>query len=295
MQYVVMAFFNEGKASQLQSSFGMLANRMRDEFLFARSTSPALKAQYGVAEGAEAIVAFLHGERTLYEGSSKTSDVEAFIRQNSLPLVGEYSEATAPIYAARKLPVAKLFINVDRKPKSQTMKYFSNRLRKLAALFEGKILVAYADRTGQKGQLEHLNLQDEEHGFIIDDIAASKQYKYDAEDYEEDEEDAAASGSGKKVAAPKKKGLDLEGFEQFMADFLEGDVSPYVRSQKAPKDNLKRPVKIATAQNFEEIVEDETKDVMIEFYGKHREHTTHASQAHRSHTSPPPSLPPSDA
>ena len=124
VQYAVVAFVNEGKVSQLQSSFSLIAARLRDEFAFGRTSSEALKQQYGVPAGSEAIVTFLRGEQSVYEGGSKTGDVEAFIREHSLPLVGEYSDATAAVYAARNLPVAKLFLNVDRKPGSKTMVSF---------------------------------------------------------------------------------------------------------------------------------------------------------------------------
>jgi len=163
-------------------------------------------------------------------------------------LVGEFSDATSTIYTNRKLPVAKLYITVDRKAGSKTMTYFTNRLRKIAKQFEGKILVAYADRTNQKAALEHLNMQDEENGFVIDD--GSKQYKFEGED-----------DDGK-----KKKGLDVEGWVRHIESFLDGEAQAYVKSQRAPKNNLKNPVKIATGNNFDDLVNQDDKDVMIEFY-----------------------------
>lgn len=193
-------------------------------------------------------MAVLHADKTVDDATSKTSEVESFIRANSIALVGEYSEATATIYANRKLPVAKLFLNVDRKPKSKTMLYYTNRLKKIAQKFAGKVLVAYADRTGQKGQLDHLNMQDEENGFVIDDLPNNKQYKYEADE-----------------DAPKVKGLDVEGWTRHIEDFLNGEAQAYVKSQRAPKNNLKQPVKMATGQNFDDLVNQPEKDVMIEF------------------------------
>jgi len=64
----------------------------------------------------------------------------------------------------------------------------------------------------------------------------------------------------------KKKGLDVEGWTKFIDEFLSGDADAYVKSQKAPKNNLKNPVKIATGMNFDELVNQDDKDVMIEFY-----------------------------
>ena len=256
--YVIVGFFNDDKTSQLQSSFSMIANRMRDEFVFARTTDAELKAKYAVPTNGEAIIAFLHGESTPYEGSSKTADVEKFIRDNSLPLVGEYSEATSQIYQNRKLPIAKLFIKVDRSPKSKTMTYFTNRLKKVAKQFAGKVLVAYADRVGQKGQLEHLNMQDEENGFVVEDPSDNKMYKYEPDDDEDDDHSATKK---KKV-----KGLDVDGWIRHIDEFLAGDATPYVKSQRPPKNNLKNPVKVATGSNFDDLINQDDKDVMLEFY-----------------------------
>lgn len=129
--------------------------------------------------------------------------------------------------------------------------------------------VTYADRTNQKVQLEHLNMQDEEHGFVVDNLAGQL-YRYDPE---EDEDDAPAAADAKKKAAKgKKKGLDVEGWGHFLEDYLAGDATPYTRSQRAPKNNAALPVKIATGQNFDELVNQPDKDVMIEFYGHHSPH-----------------------
>ncbi len=121
--YVILGLFNADKTSQLQSSFNINANKMRDEFVFGKTSSDELKKALGV-EG-EAIVAFLKGEKIAYTGGSKTSEVENFIRLNSVPLVGEYSEKTATIYTKRALPVATLFLKVDKKNGSKTMTYYT--------------------------------------------------------------------------------------------------------------------------------------------------------------------------
>jgi len=269
VQYAVVAFFVEGKPSQLQSSFSLLSNRLRDEFAFGRSTDAALAASQGVPAGKEALVAYLRGEKTVYDGSSKTADVEAWIRDHSLPLVGEFNDATAPLYHARQLPIAKLFLSVDKKGAgSKTMTYYTNRLKKIAERFAGQVLVAYADKENQKAAFESLNFDAEEvNTFAIEEPREGKWYKYDAEEYaaEEEEEEVPVKKNGKK-AAPAKKGLDVQGWTHLVEDYLAGDATPYVKSQRAPKNNLDLPVKIATGNNFDELINQDDKDVMIEFY-----------------------------
>jgi len=60
--------------------------------------------------------------------------------------------------------------------------------------------------------------------------------------------------------------LDVKAFEQLLQEYKDGKATEHVRASKVPKNNLSQPVKIASAKNFKELVEDDDKDVMIEFY-----------------------------
>jgi len=262
LKYAVVLFHSD-KPSQISSSFSLLSARLRDEYVFGKSSNAELKQKYGIT-GGDTLVAFRGDDQVVYDGkSSKTMDVENFIRAESLPLIGEYSEATSESYRSRQLPIAKLFINVDRAPHSKTMRYYTNRLKRVAEKFRNTVLITYADRKDQAQTVEHFNAQDEEHLFIIEDVAdGGKQYKYDPDDYSEGAQDKKGKCKNKK----KSTALDVAGWALFIDEFLAGEAREYVRSQKAPKDNLKRAVKIATGNNFQEVVEHREKDVMIEFY-----------------------------
>lgn len=85
--YSVVGFFSSSKVSQLQSSFNKIASEMRDDYTFGRVVDqPELAAAQGV-EGGEGLVVYLRGEKIVYTGSTRASQLEEFIRQNSLPLV----------------------------------------------------------------------------------------------------------------------------------------------------------------------------------------------------------------
>jgi len=59
--------------------------------------------------------------------------------------------------------------------------------------------------------------------------------------------------------------FSMDTFKTFIQDFLAGKVSPYLKSQPEPENN-DGPVKVVTASNFEKIVNDPERDVLIEFY-----------------------------
>jgi len=61
--------------------------------------------------------------------------------------------------------------------------------------------------------------------------------------------------------------FSMDTFEQFIKDVQAGNVDPYLKSEPLPEGNDEPgKVKIVVAKNFDEIVNDESKDVLIEFY-----------------------------
>ncbi|KAH9503197.1 Protein disulfide-isomerase A3 [Bulinus truncatus] len=59
--------------------------------------------------------------------------------------------------------------------------------------------------------------------------------------------------------------FSVESFEQFIRDVLDNKVEPYLKSEPEPASN-DEPVKVVVAKNFDQIVNDDSKDVLIEFY-----------------------------
>ena len=50
-----------------------------------------------------------------------------------------------------------------------------------------------------------------------------------------------------------------------MQDFVDGKVKPSIKSEPIPE-KREGPVTVIVAHNYEEIVMDEEKDVLVEFY-----------------------------
>lgn len=57
----------------------------------------------------------------------------------------------------------------------------------------------------------------------------------------------------------------IEAFETFLNDLQSGSLEPYQKSEAIPEDNS-GSVKVAVAKNFEEVVTNNDKDTLIEFY-----------------------------
>lgn len=59
--------------------------------------------------------------------------------------------------------------------------------------------------------------------------------------------------------------FSVEALELFVQDLLEGKLTPYLKSSPIPDSN-DEPVKVAVALNFEQVVLNNNKDTLIEFY-----------------------------
>lgn len=53
--------------------------------------------------------------------------------------------------------------------------------------------------------------------------------------------------------------------DKFVQDVIEGNLEPYLKSEPIPESN-DEPVKVAVGKNFDEVVTNNGKDTLIEFY-----------------------------
>jgi protein disulfide-isomerase A3 len=137
-----------------------------------------------------------------------------------------------------------VYYNVDyiRDPKGTN--YVRNRILRVAKkLADENVRVRFAISNAQEFRQELI-----QHG--IDD--AKKDVKYVL---------ARGSNDEKYRMTPE---FTYDALEEFARQFVQGQLEPYLKSQPIPEQT--GDVKIVVAKNFEEIVNDKTKDVLIEFY-----------------------------
>jgi len=170
--FAVVGFFDSDKkaqsASPLHSSFAIVANKLRENYMFAKVYDANIAKHYGV--DADTLVAFkqFDDKKAVYKGESKIKAVEDWIKANSLPLVGEITEQNSELYTKRELPIAKFFMSIDRKSNQKQADYFINRLKKAATEYQNKILVAYAQMSKNEQAVKDFNLEGKEWGLVIE-------------------------------------------------------------------------------------------------------------------------------
>ena len=79
------------------------------------------------------------------------------------------------------------------------------------------------------------------------------------------EEVAVAIWAGRRQRYAMKQDFTTENVQDFVSDYFATKLQPVIKSQAVPKKN-KGPVKIVVGSTFNKIVNDASKDVMIELY-----------------------------
>lgn len=59
--------------------------------------------------------------------------------------------------------------------------------------------------------------------------------------------------------------FSVDSFAEFLKQHKDGKLEPYLKSEPLPEDNS-APVKVAVGKNFDELVTNSEKDVLVEFY-----------------------------
>nr|XP_057915447.1 protein disulfide-isomerase A4 isoform X2 [Doryrhamphus excisus] len=224
-------------------------NSLREDFTF-RHTFSSEVAKLLKASPGQVVISQPEKFRSKYEPASHTlkmkdstsmSDVQDFFKKHVIPLVGHRKPSNdAKRYTQR--PLVVVYYGVD----------FSFDYRKATQFWRSKVLEVAQDFP--------------EYTFAI----------ADEEDYAEELKGLGLSESGEEVNvgilaeggkkfAMEPEEVDADVLRDFVTAFKKGKLKPIIKSQPVPKNN-KGPVKVVVGKTFEEIVMDNEKDVLIEFY-----------------------------
>jgi len=233
-EVVVVGHF--GSASDAEP-FLKAANQLREDASFAHSTDGSLVTALGV---------FLIRPKNLrskfedaelkYDGKMEKEAIVSWVKANYHGICGLKTTDNAKDF---KLPLVTAYYDVDYLKNVKGTNYWRNRVMKVAKNF-AKLNFAIANKN---------DFQHEADEFGLDVVTADKPLV------------AIKSASGKFVM---KEVFSMETLEQFLKDFEAGKVEAHMKSEDIPENN--EPVKVAVAKNFEELVTNSKKDVLIEFY-----------------------------
>jgi protein disulfide-isomerase A1 len=234
---VVVAYFDKDDKSS-NETFATVAQELRDDYLFgAVSDAAVIKAEGVKTPSIVLYKSFDEGKNTFTDKYEKEA-IEKFVRASATPLIGEVGPETYSGYMAAGLPLAYIFAETPEERDE-----LSKELKPVAEKHKGKLNFAVIDAKafGQHGG--NLNLEiGKWPAFAIQETVKNQKFPFD-----------------QKVKLTKKAvGL-------FVDDFVAGKIDPSVKSENIPE-NQDGPVTIIVARNYNDIVMDDKKDVLVEFY-----------------------------
>ncbi|CAE6435792.1 hypothetical protein ACGC1H_000829 [Rhizoctonia solani] len=239
---VVVAYVNSD-SDDLAKAIQTAADDHRDDYLFGLTTDAAAIKEAGVTPPALVVYkTFDEGRVDLPAASVKsaTSDsLVSFIKENSVPLLDEISGENYANYAQSGLPLAYLFLDPTQSDREAKIAEFTPVAKK----FKGKVNFVWIDAVKYAEHGKALNLLESKWpAFVIDDMPNSLKYPHDQ--------------SGDLTPASVTTLID---------SYLSGSLKPMLKSDPVPESN-DGPVFTLVGSQFDEVVFDDSKDVLAEFY-----------------------------
>jgi len=234
---VVVAFFDKTD-KESNATYTSVADADRDNYLFGATNDADLAKAEGVKVPGIVVYKSFDEGKDVYDGKWNKDDIKKFAKTASTPLVGEVSPDTYASYMEAGIPLAYIFAE-----EADERETFAKELKEVAQKHKGVINFATIDAKAFGAHGGNLNLKtDQWPAFAIQDLAKNLKYPYDQD------EKITAKAIGK-----------------FAADFVAGKLQPSIKSEPIPE-NQDGPVTVIVAKNYNDIVLDDNKDVLVEFY-----------------------------
>jgi len=234
---VLVAYFAaDDKASN--ETFTSVANGLRDNFLFGATSDAALAKAEGISQPGLVLYKSFDDGKDVFTEKFDVEAIKSFAKVASTPLIGEVGPETYSDYMAAGIPLAYIFAETP-----EEREQFAKDLKPLALKHKGAINFATID-AGSFGQhAGNLNLKvGTWPAFAIQRTDKNEKFPYD-QDNKITEKDIGT----------------------FVEDFLAGKVEPSIKSEPIPESN-DGPVSVVVAKNYKDLVIDNDKDVLLEFY-----------------------------
>lgn len=236
---VVAVAFLSGDDTKDKEVFTTVAESNRDSYVFGLASDAATAEAAGVTAPALVIYRSFDDPEVKYPGKFVAEDIEKFLGVESIALVDQVGPENFMAYAESGLPLAYLFVD----PESSERESLVESLKPIAKQFRGKLNLVWIDAVKFVNHAKGLNLKgDAFPAFAIQDIQAATKYPLET--------------LGKDI--PKAVSQHIEAF-------VGGKLSPSIKSEPVPK-SQEGPVFDLVADEFDKVVFDDKKDVLLELY-----------------------------
>ncbi|RDX70813.1 Protein disulfide isomerase-like 1-4, partial [Mucuna pruriens] len=238
---VVLGFLNSLVGAE--SDELAAASKLEDDVNFYQTVVPGVAKLFHIDPSVKrpALILLKKEEEKLnhFDGQFVKAEIANFVSSNKLPLVTTFTRESAPsIFESQIKKQLMLFVTLNDTEK------FVPLFKEAAQIFKGKLIFV------------HVEMDNEDVGKPVADYFgitgnAPKVLAYTGND------------DGRKFLLDGEVTIDT--IKTFGNDFLEDKLKPFLKSDPVPQSN-DGDVKIVVGDNFDEIVLDESKDVLLEIY-----------------------------
>ncbi|OAQ63360.1 protein disulfide-isomerase precursor [Pochonia chlamydosporia 170] len=226
----------DDKASN--ETFTTVAEKLRDNYLFGGVNDAAVAEAEGVKFPSIVLYKSFDEGKNTYTEKFEAEAIEKFAKVAATPLIGEVGPETYADYMSAGIPLAYIFAETQEERDS-----LAKDLKPIAEEYKGKINFATIDAKSFGAHAGNLNLKtDKFPAFAIHNIEKNLKYPYDQE-----------------------KKITHDAIAKFSKEFSAGKIEPSIKSEPIPE-KQDGPVTIIVAKNYDQIVLDDKKDVLVEFY-----------------------------
>jgi protein disulfide-isomerase A3 len=173
----------------------------------------------------------------VYEGDGTSESIRSFIEKNVHGACGYRTSANSDEF---KNPLIVIYFDFDYKKQSKYPNSIRNSLIKVAKKFEINFAISRPEDFKYDMSL-----------FGVTDIDKDKIYVF--------------GRNANKEKYILKEEFSAENVEKFADDLLNDKIEKFIRSQPIPETQQTDVIEIV-AQNFNQLANDETKEILIEFY-----------------------------
>lgn len=249
----IVAFIDQEKHEKFFDAYTEACEANREEFKHMYYThSEKVAKRFKVQSMGRIVIFYPEKYWSKFEPKFATFDqidagkdeISKFFLTKSTPLVGQRTQSNQmKRYESRPLIVAYFTIDFGHAGKDETQ-FWRQKVLNVAQKYPS-LRFAMSDEEEYSQELKDAGLG--ESGLEVNVVAYGinkRRHPMSPEKYDE---------------------FDEEAFKEFLDEFSEGKVKPFIKSQPIPKKD-ETSVKVLVGLNVEEICNDESKDVLIEFY-----------------------------
>ena len=235
---VVLVAYISADDKTSNETFTAVAEELRDEYLFGGVNDASVAESEGVKAPAIVLYKSFDEGKNVFTEKFDADAIKTFATTAATPLIGEVGPETYAGYMSAGIPLAYIFAETPEERET-----FGTALKPVAEKYKGKINFATIDATAFGAHAANLNLKtDKFPSFAIQEIQKNQKFPFDQE-----------------------KELTPEVITKFVDDFADGKIEPSIKSEPIPE-TQEGDVKVVVAYNYKDVVLDNDKDVLIEFY-----------------------------